>query len=209
MDFDYDEFKNGKNELNSILESILYPNRKKEDAAKEPISESKETPEDKKDAESPEDETLTEGWFDRMVAQYRAKKEGSAVDRYNQRLNAKKNVTKKVELDDQGKPSLVAKRTIGQKSKLSRMHEAKINSVTNSMYKDLVRLGVIMDDDLNFKDAIANFIKALSILSIYEHSPMTGKKWSWTEVSRQLMDRYIRPSLEAIANTKRSNQSNP
>ena len=89
------------------------------------------------------------------------------------------------------------------------MHEAKINSVTNSMYKDLVRLGIIVDDDVNFKDAISNFIKALSILSIYEHSPMTGKKWSWTEVSRQLMDRYIRPSLEAIANTKRGNQSNP
>jgi len=208
MNFDYDEHKDKDNELKSILESILNPSRKeaKNDETKEPISESKDVEPTKPDEV---DEPLTEGWFDRMVANYRAKKEGSAVDRYNQRLNAKKNVVKRVELDDQGKPNLIAKRTIGQKSKLSRMHEAKINSVTNSMYKDLVRLGIIVDDDVNFKDAISNFIKALSILSIYEHSPMTGKKWSWTEVSRQLMDRYIRPSLEAIANTKRGNQSNP
>lgn len=198
MDFDYDENVEQREKLKRIVEGItgLSP--------KEIVSENKQE-------EQTEPEVVEEGWFDRVMAQYRARKEGGAVDRYNQRLNQKMNdpkrysVTGKHELDDSGNPTnkVVPARTIGQKSKLSRMHEARINSVTNSMFKDLVKLGIILDDDSNFKDAINNFIKALSILSIYEHSPMSGKKWSWTEVNRQLLERYIRPSLEAITKGKR------
>lgn len=214
MNSDFDEEDKKKQLDNIIWKTLGYnvepPINENVDATQTPIDENKtEGTKDEVDEalEKDELELLAEGWFDRAVANYRANRAGAKVDRYNQRLNDKMNssdpkfqITGKYSADG----NVIPKRTMGEKSKLSKMHQAKINSVTNGMYKDLVKLGIIMEGDVFFKDALANFLKALSILSIYEHSPMSGKKWTWTEVSRQLLEKYIRPSFEAILKNKRN-----
>lgn len=214
MNSDFEDEQKKKNLDNIIWKTLGYEvnqpiNENVENSQESVVENTIESTKDEVDEalEKDELELLAEGWFDRAVANYRANRAGSKVDRYNQRLNDKMNssdpkfqITGKYDADG----NVVAKRTMGEKSKLSKMHQAKINSVTNGIYKDLVKLGIIMEGDVFFKDALANFLKALSILSIYEHSPMSGKKWTWTEVSRQLLEKYIRPSFEGILKNKKN-----
>lgn len=138
------------------------------------------------------DEVLNEGFLDVMRAKYDAHKEG--------KRSGDEHSTRSLTIDKKtGKGKLAPD---DEHDRQRRMVGAACTTFSKTITRDLKRSNILESTDPNFEILINNFIRTIYILNKFDVNPFTGRRLTWTEVNRNIIDKMLRPVLEHIIENK-------